>query len=47
MSSGKYFGELALIGNTTRTATVSSIKTVKCLAVGRSDLENILGDKLI
>ena len=38
MSHGEYFGELALIKNTTREATVTARTETKCLAVGKQDL---------
>jgi cGMP-dependent protein kinase 1 len=46
MTTGEYFGEQALLYNTTRTATVLSIGTVKCLAISREDLTRALGDQL-
>lgn len=47
MSHGEYFGELALIRNDNRDATVTSFNQVKCLAVGKQDLLTIFGDDWI
>jgi cGMP-dependent protein kinase len=46
MSAGEYFGEQAFLYGTPRTATVSSVTKVKCLAVSRDDLTKALGNQL-
>ena len=46
LSKGDSFGEQALYINTKRGATVTAVDDVKCLALGRDTLQNILGDKI-
>lgn len=46
LSKGDSFGEQALYINTKRGATVKAVDEVKCLALGRDTLTNILGDKI-
>ena len=46
LSKGDSFGEQALYINTKRGATVVAVGEVKCLALGRDTLNNILGDKI-
>ena len=47
MYSGDYFGEVALLNNSPRTATcVAYGGTVKCLALSREALQKILGNQL-
>jgi cGMP-dependent protein kinase len=42
---GDYFGEQALLYNSVRTATVTAIDEVHCLAIGRESLNEVLGDQ--
>ena len=46
LTKGDSFGEQALYMNTKRSFTVVAIDEVKCLALGRETLQNILGDKI-
>ena len=46
LTKGDSFGEQALYMNTKRSATVVALDEVKCLALGREALQNILGDKI-
>lgn len=46
LGKGDSFGEQALYINTKRGATVTAIDEVRCLALGRDTLQNILGDKI-
>ena len=46
MRKGDYFGEQALLYNTTRTATVTAFDNVRVLSVGREQLREILGTSL-
>lgn len=46
LSKGEYFGEQALLYNSPRTATVSAIDEVKCVAIGRERLTKVLGSQL-
>ena len=46
MNVGEYFGEQAFLYGTPRTATVSAVNKVKCLAVSRDDLTKALGNQL-
>eukprot|EP00357_Protocruzia_adherens_P001123 CAMPEP_0115008308 /NCGR_PEP_ID=MMETSP0216-20121206/21827_1 /TAXON_ID=223996 /ORGANISM="Protocruzia adherens, Strain Boccale" /LENGTH=931 /DNA_ID=CAMNT_0002375675 /DNA_START=42 /DNA_END=2837 /DNA_ORIENTATION=- len=47
MYKGEYFGEQALLYNTTRTLTVVACDgPAKCVALGKENLEKILGNKL-
>lgn len=46
LSKGDSFGEQALYINTKRGASVKAVDEVKCLALGRDTLTNILGDKI-
>jgi cGMP-dependent protein kinase len=47
LSSGEYFGEQALLYNTLRTATVTAVRKVKVLCLGREMLKIVLGDVLL
>lgn len=46
MRKGEYFGEQALLYNTTRTATVTADDTVRVLSIGRDQLVEVLGRSL-
>jgi len=46
MEKGDYFGEQALLYNTTRTATVTAFDNVRVLSVGREQLREVLGTSL-
>ena len=46
ISQGGYFGEQALLSNSVRTATVIAETNVKCIALRRNDLEEMLGSEL-
>jgi cAMP-dependent protein kinase regulator len=46
LQRGDFFGELALLYNSPRTATVTAIGVVKCVSLGRDDLVNLLGAEL-
>ena len=46
MVVGEYFGEQAFLYGTPRTATISAVTKVKCLAVSRDDLTKALGNQL-
>jgi len=38
MGGGEFFGEQALLNNSTRTATITADNEVTCLAIGRERL---------
>jgi cGMP-dependent protein kinase len=46
MFKGDFFGEQALLYNSTRTATVVAAETSKCLGLNREDLKVALGESL-
>ena len=46
MEKGDYFGEQALLYNTTRTATVTAVDNVRVLSIGREQLREVLGTSL-
>lgn len=46
LSKGDFFGEQALLYNTVRTATVTSVDTVKLFSISREQLTEVLGDSL-
>ena len=46
MEKGDYFGEQALLYNTTRTATVTAFDNVKVLSISREQLREVLGTSL-
>lgn len=46
MRKGEYFGEQALLYNTTRTATITADDTVRVLSIGRDQLVEVLGRSL-
>ncbi|CAG9332054.1 PKG_37 [Blepharisma stoltei] len=46
LGKGDFFGEQALLYNTTRTATVTAISKVSIFSLGREDLTRVLGDQL-
>jgi len=46
MEKGDYFGEQALLYNTTRTATVTAVDNVRVLSIGREQLSEVLGTSL-
>ena len=46
MEQGDYFGEQALLYNTTRTATVTAVDNVRVLSIGREQLREVLGTSL-
>jgi CRP-like cAMP-binding protein len=46
LQRGDFFGELALLYNSPRTATVAAIGEVKCVTLGRKDLQHLLGGEL-
>lgn len=41
--AGDYFGERALLNNTTRAASIIAKSDLKCLALGRDDFKTLLG----
>eukprot|EP01125_Pyxidicula_operculata_P011321 TRINITY_DN3710_c0_g1_i1.p1 TRINITY_DN3710_c0_g1~~TRINITY_DN3710_c0_g1_i1.p1 ORF type:complete len:754 (+),score=158.93 TRINITY_DN3710_c0_g1_i1:48-2309(+) len=43
LRAGDYFGELALLLNEPRQATVTSVGTVKCLTIGREHFNQVMG----
>lgn len=43
LSSAEYFGEIALLTNQTRLATVTAVGTVKCAKLDRDRFERVLG----
>lgn len=45
-SRGDYFGEQSLLYNLPRTATITAITHVKCVAIGRDRLKKALGAQL-
>lgn len=46
MEKGDFFGEQALLYNCMRTATITAITEVKCMAIGRNKLNTALGSQL-
>jgi cGMP-dependent protein kinase len=46
MSKGEFFGEQALLYNSTRTATITANGEVKCLCINRESLTKVLGSQL-
>ena len=46
MAAGESFGEAALYSNAARTLSVRAKNTVKCMALARESLQNILGAKV-
>ena len=46
MEKGDFFGEQALLYNCMRTATITAINEVKCMAIGRNKLNTALGSQL-
>ena len=46
MFAGDFFGEQALLYNSVRTATITSVTEVKCIAIGRERLGKVLGNQL-
>ncbi|CAG9311323.1 PKG_8 [Blepharisma stoltei] len=46
MTKGDYFGEIALLYNTKRTATIAAIDEVKVVSIGREALIEVLGNNL-
>ena len=46
MTKGEFFGEQALLYNNVRTATITAITDLKCVAIGRERLTKVLGNQL-
>ncbi|OMJ87851.1 hypothetical protein SteCoe_10333 [Stentor coeruleus] len=46
MFKGDFFGEQALLYNSVRTATITAITDLKCVAIGRERLTKVLGSQL-
>ena len=46
MNSGESFGEAALYKGGTRSMTIRAKNTVRCIALSRDTLQNILGNKI-
>ena len=47
MQNGESFGEAALLKNDSlRTCTVKAMNEVKCISIGRENLQLILGDEI-
>ena len=46
MGRGEFFGEMALLYDTPRTATVTAVSEVSCVSLGREELKDLLGNKL-
>lgn len=46
MTKGDYFGEIALLYNSRRTATITALGDVKVISIGRQALIEILGSNL-
>jgi cGMP-dependent protein kinase len=46
MEKGDFFGEQALLYNSMRTATITAVTEVKCVAIGRNKLNTALGSQL-
>ena len=46
INKGSFFGEQALLYNTVRTATVTAVSDVKCVAISRNKLASALGKQL-
>lgn len=45
LGPGQFFGELALLTSTTRTARVRAKTPVRCLAINRSDFQKLLSSE--
>ena len=43
LSAGDYFGELSLLNNETRRATVKAVKQTTCLTIDRKTFKRLLG----
>ena len=46
MRRGEFFGEMALLNNAPRTATITAVTEVKCISLNRSDIFENLGEEL-
>ena len=46
MRRGEYFGEMALLHNAPRSATIEAITEVKCISLNRHDIFEHLGEDL-
>lgn len=46
MGKGDFFGELALIYDDPRAATVTTDTAVKCISLGRRDINELFGEDL-
>ena len=46
MFKGDFFGEQALLYNSVRTATITAVTDLKCVAIGRERLTKVLGSQL-
>ena len=46
MFKGDFFGEQALLYNSVRTATITAVTGLKCVAIGRERLTKVLGSQL-
>ncbi|OMJ92780.1 hypothetical protein SteCoe_4414 [Stentor coeruleus] len=46
MFKGDFFGEQALLYNSVRTATITALTDLKCVAIGRERLTKVLGSQL-
>ena len=43
MEKGNFFGEQALMYGVRRTATITAVTNVTCLAIGREELHEVFG----
>ena len=46
MEKGNFFGEQALMYGVRRTATITAVTNVTCLAIGREELHEVFGAQL-
>ena len=46
LGRGEFFGEMALLYDSPRTATVTAVSEVKCVSLGREELKHLLGNEL-